>query len=36
MKVINALRAKGGMSLRNGMRHDLQNGIIIQDVIYTE
>ena len=31
-----AVRVKGGMSLRNGMWHELRNGIIMQTVIYVE
>ena len=31
-----AVRVKGGMSLRNGMWHELWNGIIMQNVIYME
>ena len=30
------VRVKGGMHLRNGMRHGLQNDIIMRDVIYAE
>ena len=31
-----SVRVKGGMSVRNGMRHGLQNDIIMRDVIYAE
>ena len=31
-----AVRVKGGMSLRNGMWHGLQNDIIMWNVIYAE
>ena len=29
-----SVRVKGGMSVRNGMRHGLRNDIITQNVIY--
>ena len=31
-----AVRVKGGMSLRNGMWHGLRNDIIMRNVIYAE
>ena len=31
-----AVRVKGGMSLRNGMWHDLRNRIIMRNVMYAE
>ena len=30
------VRAKGGMSLRNGMWNDVRNGIIMRNTRYTE
>ena len=32
--MINAVRVKGRMSLRNGMWHGLRNDIIMQNLIY--
>ena len=34
--VVSAVRAKGGMSLWNGMLHGLRNNIIMRNVIYAE
>ena len=31
-----AVRVKGGMSLRNGMCHDLRHGIIMRNTILAE
>ena len=32
----NAVRVKGGMSLRNGMWHGLRSGIIMRNLIYAD